>query len=316
LGNGLPLYEVPLKIAEEFAMLDNMFRGKFDAGFVVGGGPEYYSYNINPTFARDRFREATDLIIKAWTDPGPFSWDGKHFQFQYVNPWPRPVQKPHPPVWIPGVGSIETMELVAERGFIYAALTYAHVDSFRQNAAFFQQTVARVGRTYNPEMLGWLVPMYVAETDQQAREEAEEHVWYFIDKLIKGFAGKGRTWMPPGYTSLKSLQRLQEINALGGDKAPTNWQLGHARSWADVEAGGSVLIGSPQTVREQLLKYVLEFKVGHILALPQFGSLPDHLTRKNMALLASEVFPYVRKYAEAEFGALPGVQSQQTAAHA
>jgi alkanesulfonate monooxygenase SsuD/methylene tetrahydromethanopterin reductase-like flavin-dependent oxidoreductase (luciferase family) len=143
-------------------------------------------------------------------------------------------------------------------------------------------------------MLGWLVPMYVAETDQKAREEAEEHVWYFIDKLIKGFAGKGRTWMPPGYTSLKSLQRLQEINALGGDKAPTNWQLGHARSWDDVEAGGSVLIGSPQTVREQLLKYVLEFKVGHILALPQFGSLPDHLTRKNMALLASEVFPYVR----------------------
>ena len=316
LGNGLPLYEVPLKIAEEFAMLDNMFRGKFDAGFVVGGGPEYYSYNINPTFARDRFREATDLIIKAWTDPGPFSWDGKHFQFQYVNPWPRPVQKPHPPIWIPGVGSIETMELVAERGFIYAALTYAHVDSFRQNAAFFQQTVARAGRTYDPEMLGWLVPMYVAETDQKAREEAEEHVWYFIDKLIKGFAGKGRTWMPPGYTSLKSLQRLQEINALGGDKAPANWQLGHARSWADVEAGGSVLIGSPQTVREQLLKYVLEFKVGHILALPQFGSLPDHLTRKNMALLASEVFPYVRKYAEAEFGSLPGVRAQQTAAPA
>jgi len=104
LGNGLPLYEVPIKIAEEFAMLDNMFRGKFDAGFVGGGGPEHYSYNINPTFARERFREATDLIIKAWTDPGPFSWDGKHYQFQYVNPWPRPVQKPYPPVWIPGAG--------------------------------------------------------------------------------------------------------------------------------------------------------------------------------------------------------------------
>jgi len=158
--------------------------------------------------------------------------------------------------------------------------------------------------------------MYVAETDQKARAEAEEHVWYFIDKLIKGFAGKGRTWMPPGYTSLKSLQRMQEINALGGDNAPTNWQLGHARSWDDVEAGGSVLIGSPQTVREKLLKYVLEFKVGHILALPQFGSLPDHLTRKNMELLANEVFPYVRRHAEAEFGSLPGVREQQAEARA
>ena len=311
LGNGLPLYEVPIKIAEEFAMLDNMFRGKFDAGFVVGGGPEYYSYNINPTFARERFREATDLIIKAWTDPGPFSWDGKHYQFQYVNPWPRPVQKPYPPVWIPGAGSVETMDFVAERGFIYAALTYAHVDSFRQNAAYFWQAVERVNKTCNPEQLGWLVPIYVAETDQKARSEAEEHIWYFIDKLLKGFAGKGRAWMPPGYTSLKSLQRLQEISAPGNESGASNWQLGHARTWDDVEAGGSVLIGSAERVREQLLKYVLEFKVGHLLALPQFGSLPDHLTRKNMELLATEVFSYVRKYAESEFASLPGVRARQ-----
>src|SRR5262249_57022966 len=103
-------------------------------------------------------------------------------------------------------------------------------------------------------MLGWLVPMYVAETDQKAREEAEEHVWYFIDKLIKGFAGKGRTWMPPGYTSLKSLQRLQEINSLGGGNAATNWQLGHARNWADVEAGGPGRILRPPARRHPLLQ--------------------------------------------------------------
>lgn len=258
---------------------------------------------LNPTFARERFREATDLILKAWTDPRPFSWDGKHFQFQYVNVWPRPVQRPHPPVWIPGAGSVETMDFVAERGFIYAALTYAHVESFRQNAAYFREAVARTGKPFHPELLGWLIPIYVAETDRKAREEAEEHIWYFIDKLIKGFAGKGRTWMPPGYTSWQSLQRIQQIHATGGQSAPANWQLGRARSWDDVEAGGSVLIGSPQTVREQLLRYVLEFKVGHVLALPQFGSLPDHLTRKNMELLADAVFPYVRKYAESEFAA-------------
>jgi alkanesulfonate monooxygenase SsuD/methylene tetrahydromethanopterin reductase-like flavin-dependent oxidoreductase (luciferase family) len=315
LGNGLPLYEVPLKVAEEFAMLDNMFRGRFDAGFVVGGGPEYYSYNINPTYARERFREATDLIVKAWTDPGPFSWDGKHFQFQYCNVWPRPVQQPHPPIWIPGAGSVETMELVAERGFTYASLTYSDIESFRQNAAFFQQTVERVGKNpYHPEMLGWLVPMYVAETEQKAREEAEEHIWYFIDKLLKGFAGKGRTWMPPGYTSLKSLERLQKLNDPGGGHA--RWQLGHATTWDDVEAGGSVLIGTPQTVREKLLQYVLEFKVGNVLALPQFGSLPDHLTRKNMEFLANDVFPYVRKHADATFAALPGVHDQGAEAHA
>lgn len=318
LGNGLPLYDVPLKIAEEFAMLDNMFRGKFDCGFVVGGGPEYYSYSKNPTHARERFREATELILRAWTDPGPFSWEGKHFPLQYVNTWPRPVQSPHPPVWIPGVGSIETMEFVAQKGLIYAALTYSHVEAFRRNAAFFQETVARVGTSpYHPEMLGWLVPMYVAETDRKAREEAEEHIWYFIDKLLKGFAGKGRTWMPPGYTSLQSLQRLQELNDPGsGHAAASKWQLGHATNWDDIEAGGSVLIGSPQTVREKLLKYVAEFKVGHILALPQFGSLPDHLTRKNMELLAGEVFPYVRKHVGAEFESVPTLEARPAPASA
>ena len=158
-------------------------------------------------------------------------------------------------------------------------------------------------------MLGWLVPMYVAETEQKAREEAEEHIWYFIDKLLKGFAGKGRTWMPPGYTSLKSLERLQKLNDPGGGHA--RWQLGPATTWDDVEAGGSVLIGTPETVREKLLQYVLEFKVGNILALPQFGSLPDHLTRKNMEFLANDVFPYVRKHADSTFAALPGAHAQE-----
>jgi alkanesulfonate monooxygenase SsuD/methylene tetrahydromethanopterin reductase-like flavin-dependent oxidoreductase (luciferase family) len=194
------------------------------------------------------------------------------------------------------------MGFVAERGFNYAALTYSHVDAFPRNAAYFQETVARVDKSpFHPGMLGWLVPMYVAETDQKAREETEEHIWYLIHNLLKGFAGKGRTWMPPGYTSLQSLQRLQELSDPGsGHAAVKTWQLGHATSWDDIETGGSVLIGSPQTVREKLLQYVTEFKVGHILALPQFDSLPD-LTRKNMELLANEVFPYVRKHAGAEF---------------
>src|SRR5207244_6742171 len=101
----LPLYNPPLRVAEEFAMLDVMSNGRLIAGMVVGGGPEYFSYQIEPTTAREKFREALDLIVKAWTTPGPFTWHSKHYYFQYVNPWPTPMQKPHPPIWIPGVGS-------------------------------------------------------------------------------------------------------------------------------------------------------------------------------------------------------------------
>ena len=56
IGNALPMYNPPLRVAEEFAMLDVMSNGRLVAGMVIGGGPEYYSYQINPTYARERFR--------------------------------------------------------------------------------------------------------------------------------------------------------------------------------------------------------------------------------------------------------------------
>src|SRR5439155_24887586 len=112
IGNALPLYNPPLRVAEEFAMLDVLSGGRLVSGMGVGGGPEYYSYQADPTHAREKFREALDLIVKAWTTPGPFLWNSKHYFFRYVNPWPRPLQQPHPPIWIPGAGSLETIEFV------------------------------------------------------------------------------------------------------------------------------------------------------------------------------------------------------------
>jgi alkanesulfonate monooxygenase SsuD/methylene tetrahydromethanopterin reductase-like flavin-dependent oxidoreductase (luciferase family) len=64
VGNALPLYNPPLRVAEEYAMLDVLSGGRLIAGMVVGGGPEYYSYGINPTEARGRFAEALELIVK------------------------------------------------------------------------------------------------------------------------------------------------------------------------------------------------------------------------------------------------------------
>src|SRR6185312_2670633 len=90
----------PLNIAEEYAMRDNLTRGRLIAGFVRGIGAEYHSSGVNPAFSQDRFAEAHELIVRAWTEPGPFAYAGKHYQFRYVNPWPRPYQSSHPPIWI------------------------------------------------------------------------------------------------------------------------------------------------------------------------------------------------------------------------
>ena len=91
LGNAISLRDHPLRVAEEIALLDVVSGGRIISGFVRGIGAEYHAFSLDPTQSRDRFYEAHDLIIKAWTEPGPFEWYGKHFKLRYVNPWPRPA---------------------------------------------------------------------------------------------------------------------------------------------------------------------------------------------------------------------------------
>ena len=89
LGRALPLLNNPLVVAEEYAMLDNITGGRLVAGFVRGIGAEYHSCGANPAESHGRFQEAHDLIIQAWTRPGPFPFEGKYYHFEYVNTWPR-----------------------------------------------------------------------------------------------------------------------------------------------------------------------------------------------------------------------------------
>src|SRR5207249_4151965 len=97
MGNLVPLNN-PIRIAEEYAMLDCMSGGRLIAGLMRGIPHEYIAYNIPPDASWSRQREAIALILKAWTEPEPFGWEGEHFQFRQVSIWPRPLQKPHPPL--------------------------------------------------------------------------------------------------------------------------------------------------------------------------------------------------------------------------
>jgi alkanesulfonate monooxygenase SsuD/methylene tetrahydromethanopterin reductase-like flavin-dependent oxidoreductase (luciferase family) len=280
IGNALPLYNPPLRVAEEFAMLDVMSGGRLVAGMVIGGGPEYFSYSVNPTYARERYREALDLIVKAWTTPGPFLWNSKHYFFRYVNPWPRPLQQPHPPIWIPGAGSLETIEFVAQRRYAYMGIPYFHIDVFRKVFDMFRDACAKAGYTASPDQMGWGVPIYVAETDAQARAEFEPHFWYFVRNLMKNI-----NLAPPGYTSARSLVQIMKNRSQF---------LPEQKSWDDVEKGVFAIVGSPETVRQKLDHYRKELGCGVVLTGCQTGTMPHEVARKSMELLAREVLPHVR----------------------
>jgi len=281
VGNALPLYDPPTRVAEEFAMIDNISGGRLIAGFVVGGGPEYYSFSMNPAQARERFQEAHDIILKAWTEDGPGEFIGKHYRLRFLNTWPKPYQKPHPEIWIPGAGSIETVEFVARKRYAYMGIPYFHFSVFDRMFRMFRDACETEGYTYDPLQAGWLTPIYVADTDEEARRQYEEHFWYFVQRLLPGISVN-----PPGYTSLRSLENIMK----GASTFALNLQ-----TWDQVEEGRYAIIGSPDTVYEKLEDSLATLGTGNLLGLFQLGTLPGDLTRRNLELFAQEVMPRLRE---------------------
>jgi hypothetical protein len=103
----------PNRVAEEYGMLDVMSGGRMEYAFPLGTGMEYWSNEgtVNPTTARARFRESLDIILKAWTEDGPMRYEGDFYSYRYLNPLPKPYQKPYPKLFVVGSGSMETVEL-------------------------------------------------------------------------------------------------------------------------------------------------------------------------------------------------------------
>ena len=94
IGNPLPVIKHPLRMAEELAEIDLISRGRLITGWVRGAGSEQFFNNANPAYNREMFNEAHDFIVQAWTRPGPWRYEGKHFHYRHVNPWALPYQKP------------------------------------------------------------------------------------------------------------------------------------------------------------------------------------------------------------------------------
>ncbi len=301
LGNAIPLRNHPLRVAEEVAMLDVLSGGRIDSGFVRGVGDEYTAFSMDPTTSRERFFEAHDLIVRAWRDTGPFSFEGKHYNFRYVNPWPRPLQEPHPPVWLPGQGSIETVIFAAERKYPYMHV-FAPFSQVKRVLDEYKRYAEETGYQASSDQLGWNIPIYVAETDERAWEEAEVHYSYFFNKLLKR---PKHQFFPPGYITEQSMARVMKDDSGG---------LGHSskRIKSDfhdlrkMNEQGMIMIGGADTVRDRLKEYEKESGIGLIVATLNAGTLPQHLTLKNMEIFAKEVIPHFRTQVPAAVGISAG----------
>ena len=279
LGRALPLLNNPLMVAEEYAMLDNLTHGRFIAGFVRGIGAEYHAMGINPALSQGRFVEAHDLIVRAWTEPGPFAYEGKHYHFNYVNPWPRPWQKPHPPIWIPSQGSGSTIKWAAAMRYTYCQ-TLSPIAEVARFFQMYRDEAEKAGYQASPDQLAWSNTIYVAETDDQAMREARPHLEALVNRLLKM---PTEMLLPPGYTSIESMKRVRAAKVTGKTK-----------SIEDLVHTGVVIVGSPNTVREKLAEYQDLAGFNTSLTKTQFGTLPDDMTRANMMAIAEEIIPHFR----------------------
>jgi alkanesulfonate monooxygenase SsuD/methylene tetrahydromethanopterin reductase-like flavin-dependent oxidoreductase (luciferase family) len=289
LGRSLGKTREPLRIAEEYAMLDCLSGGRLVAGLPVGLS---YDANLNngipPIETRERYREAHDLVIRSWTAKEPFSWNGRFSQYALVNSWPRPLQQPYPPIWVPGAGTPGTMSWTLEQSYAFVYLSWFG-PTLTANRIFdrFWDLADQHGKPRNPYRVGFVQSVVVSETDERAEQE--------YGKYVEAAFRQGPGSVPLHYMGLPGYVDIRGVEAMLRDPGDFGLAatLRHA-TFKELAEAHSVIAGSPATVRDQITAFVEEFRIGNLLVMLQMGGMPHELTLKNINLFAEEVLPHLK----------------------
>jgi alkanesulfonate monooxygenase SsuD/methylene tetrahydromethanopterin reductase-like flavin-dependent oxidoreductase (luciferase family) len=289
----------PNRVAEEYAMLDVLSGGRMEYAFPLGTGMEYWSNagQVNPVTSRARFRESLEIVLQAWTADGPTSYDGDFYTYRYLNPWPRPMQKPHPKIFIVGSGSQETVELASDFGTGYS-IVFTPIASQLKAFQRIRDLAAEKGRTVDPDDLMIIVNAYVADTDEEAVREARPYIerfWSWYHRVPP------RYLLPPGYVSTPEfLRRATDAALAHGTKA----------TWEDMVSIGRIAVGSPETVADTIVRWAEEGGCGRMNIVLEHANMPEWMTVKNMTMFANEVMPRVR----ARYASEPAAEGRPLAA--
>lgn len=306
VGNPIPIHDNPVRVAEEIAMLDLISGGRIISGFVRGGGVEQLSTNANPAYNRERFEEAFQLIKKAWTEPGPFRWEGKHYHLRVVNPWQLPLQKPHPPIWAAGILSPETVRWSAKQRITYLVLGSA-LDATAECRSIYHEVAQADGWTPGPEHLGYLLHTCVMDTDEQAFEMGRHH--YGIS------SGIGRTGVAASSASLTQSTGSAGVTSGGAHPewaSPPGYMTRAARTGAMVKQrrasegtyeganrAGLIVTGGSKTIIQKFKHIIDRADPGYLVFWAREGKKPHDATMRGIELLGKEVIPALRGHESA-----------------
>jgi alkanesulfonate monooxygenase SsuD/methylene tetrahydromethanopterin reductase-like flavin-dependent oxidoreductase (luciferase family) len=304
LGNPVATVGNPLRLAEELAMIDLISGGRLVPGWVRGAGSEQFANNTNPAQNRELFEEGVDFIIKAWTTPGPFRYEGKRLHFRHVNPWVLPLQKPRPPFWIPGLISPDTAQWCAKRRYPYVALA-TKLEPTLELWHFYAEAAAREGYQAGPENFGYLQPVMLADNQERAEELGQ--------RLLFGgaFAHFARPeWMfPPGYNSKAATRRLAQLETGPNTSGKPLFAGSGEESEEEIEAlkrhiyagypqvlkDMQMIAGTPDSVIPKLCKVLDVLRPG-IFSFWLDGPVSAKERKRCLELINRDVIPALREY--------------------
>jgi alkanesulfonate monooxygenase SsuD/methylene tetrahydromethanopterin reductase-like flavin-dependent oxidoreductase (luciferase family) len=286
LGDSIALYNPPVRVAEEFAMLDVISGGRLAAGFPVGTSMDTnYAYGQIPSLTREKYREAHELIMRAWKENEPFHFNGRYTKLRYVNCWPKPIQNP-PPIFVPGGGSLETYDFCLDYDYVYCYLSFTGYKRAKQLMDGYWERVKARGKDLSPYRAGFAQTIVVAETDKEAERDYREHIDYFYNRCLHVYPGFADA---PGYRTIKTLQ-ANVVSQM------TQQAVGNVAnlSWEQLTRDGYVIGGSPDTVVEQMKELITGLRVGNIFCLIHVGNMPKDKCLRSSKLFAEEVMPKLR----------------------
>ena len=278
LGHLLPLNN-PVRVAEELGLLDNLTNGRLIIGFLRGTPNEDQTYGVNPAEGRGRLLEGMDLIIKALTEPQPFSWEGRYYQFRTVAVWPRPVQQPLPPV-IVATRSDDTVQYAAEHR-LGLGVSFLPVDQMAKITDKYRGWCEAAGWQPEPEQVLYRGSIYLAETDQQAQE------W---------FEDMTRSKPAPAIAMRSTVAGAIEAARTGGQFNLRNVVAGGAQG--DIVGLSPTLsfVGGPDTVVKQIKAFHDQCGAGVVDLFFQQPSVDHRDVMKEIELFGKEVLPQIKEF--------------------
>ena len=293
-GNLLPLHD-PLRLAEELAMLDCLSSGRIVAGFARGIPREHKVYKVPLRDSRARFEEAWEIIRRAWTEE-VFSYDGRFWSYADVAIWPRPVQQPHPPVWVPVTGSKETIEW-AGRHDIPITPGLLPIRSVREDIIrYYARCLARHGHRLTPDHLIIQSSAYVADSKAQAVKEAGPYLLYFNRTLFShGNITEADLQREAGYLSAGSYDYMR----------PENLPLvsGSRERYRDMTLAGVERLaehwpwGTADEVTERLMAEAEHAGASTLLINMNRGAMPNEMFVEQLRRFATKVLPALQAHA-------------------